>query len=107
MKNLWRIKNVGTKTYLFDKMIETDLQSYENALIDQLDGTEPQEPLFDISDLYDALEKLPAKYKNLLLEYYFEGKTLEAMGLSRGTTKQNMFQQIKKAEQKLKKIANI
>ena len=89
-QDAWRYCSVGIDNYILDRNAE----SPESKMIDIIDGTFKEEP---DPNIHAAIESLPEKYKNLLLEYFFEGKTLEQMGQSRKVTKQFMHQELKKA----------
>jgi len=86
----WRFCLVGADDWLIDSLhyIEPE-KSYINAL----DGTKEANP--DI-DVHSVLESIPQRYKQILWEYFFDGSTLEEMGLKRKVTKQYMHQELKK-----------
>ena len=96
-KNNWRYVPVGEDTWILDR------PDVENAMIDLIDGTFEDEVG---PDLHGALDIMSERYKDILTQYYFEGKTLEAMGISRGVTKQFMHQELRKALKEIRAILN-
>jgi DNA-directed RNA polymerase specialized sigma subunit len=96
-KNNWRYIPVGEDTWILDR----PGPDVENALIDLIDGTFEDEVG---PDLHGALDTMSERYKDILTQYYFEGKTLEAMGISRGVTKQFMHQELRKALKEIRAI---
>ena len=96
MKDSWRYKLVGDEDWIFERT----LAHTEDNLIDIIDGAlpNPDEEL----DLHNIILSLPTKYSSILYEYYYDGKTLEEIGTSRGYSKQYAWQQIKKAQNMIK-----
>ena len=47
-----------------------NIENPENKIIEIIDGTAKEEPDLNV---WAAIESLPDRYKNLLLEYFFEG----------------------------------
>jgi DNA-directed RNA polymerase specialized sigma subunit len=99
IKNDWRYIYVGEDSW----MLEAASSDVENKLIDLIDGVPEAE---EGPNVHLALEVISEKYRLLLTEYYFEGKTLEQMGNSRSKTKQYMHQELKKALIEIKSILN-
>lgn len=100
MKDKWRYIVSDN----IDRIIDT-VSSYnpENEIIEKLDGVIPFENGIDIHTL---LEDMPPKYKTIIWDYFFEGKTLLSLGKERGVTKQYMHQELKKALSILKVLAS-
>lgn len=98
MKGSWRYRLVGDEDWIFER----ELVFNEDNLIDVIDGgqRDPGEEL----DLYDIISSIPTKYSSILYEYYYDGKTLEDIGKSRGYSKQYAWQQIKKAQNMIKDL---
>jgi RNA polymerase sigma factor (sigma-70 family) len=94
----WRYASVGFDNYILDR---NNIENPENKIIEIIDGTAKEEPDLNV---WAAIESLPDRYKNLLLEYFFEGMTLEQMGKSRKVTKQFMHQELKRAIIEIKKL---
>jgi len=96
MKDSWRYCLVGGEDWLFERSLTFN----EDNLIDVIDGKgkDPGEEL----DIYAIISSLPSKYSSILYEYYYDGKTLEDIGNSRGYSKQYAWQQIKKAQNMIK-----
>ena len=87
-----------------DRIIDTaTIHNPEDDMIAKIDDEIQIDSLIDVHSL---MEKLPPKYKKIIWEYYFDGKTLEAMGIDREVTKQYMHQELKKAISILKVLAN-
>jgi predicted DNA-binding protein YlxM (UPF0122 family) len=85
-----------------DRIIDTaTIHNPEDDMIAKIDDEIQIDSLIDVHSL---MEKLPPKYKKIIWEYYFDGKTLEAMGIDREVTKQYMHQELKKAISILKSI---
>jgi DNA-directed RNA polymerase specialized sigma subunit len=99
MKNDWRYIYVGEDYW----MLDTPSHDIEDELIDLIDGTPEVE---EGPDLHGALDIMSERYKDILTQYYFEGKTLEAMGISRGVTKQFMHQELRRALKEIRAILN-
>ena len=98
-KSDWRYVYVGEDCW----MLDNPGPNVEDTLIDLIDGVpEPDEG----PNVHLALEVISEKYRLLLTEYFFEGKTLEQMGNSRFKTKQYMHQELKKALIEIKFILN-
>jgi hypothetical protein len=98
-KSDWRYVYVGEDCW----MLDNPGPNVEDTLIDLIDGVpEPAEG----PNVHLALEVISEKYRLLLIEYFFEGKTLEQMGNSRFKTKQYMHQELKKALVEIKSILN-
>jgi len=86
-----------------DRIIDTaTIHNPEDDMIAKIDDEIQIESLIDIHSLID---ELPPKYKKIIWEYYFDGKTLESMGIDRKVTKQYMHQELKKAISILKVLA--
>ena len=100
MKDKWRYIVSDN----IDRIIDT-VSSYnpEDEIIERLDGVILPE---DNVDLHSLLEDMPPKYKTILWDYFFEGKTLLALGKERNVTKQYMHQELKKALSILKVLAS-
>ena len=99
IKSDWRYVYVGEDCW----MLDNPGPNVEDTLIDLIDGVpEPAEG----PNVHLALEVISEKYRLLLIEYFFEGKTLEQMGNSRSKTKQYMHQELKKALVEIKSILN-
>jgi DNA-directed RNA polymerase sigma subunit (sigma70/sigma32) len=100
MKDKWRYIVSDN----IDRIIDT-VSSYnpEDEIIERLDGVILPE---DNVDLHSLLEDMPPKYKTILWDYFFEGKTLLALGKERGVTKQYMHQELRKALSILKVLAS-
>lgn len=96
MKDSWRYKLVGDEDWIFERTLTFN----EDNLIDIIDGAhkDPGEEL----DIHALVLSLPSKYSSILYEYYYDGKTLEDIGNSRGYSKQYAWQQIKKAQNMIK-----
>jgi DNA-directed RNA polymerase sigma subunit (sigma70/sigma32) len=100
MKDKWRYIVSDN----IDRIIDT-VSSYnpEDEIIERLDGVILPE---DNVDLHSLLEDMPPKYKTIIWDYFFEGKTLLALGKERGVTKQYMHQELRKALSILKVLAS-
>jgi len=100
MKDKWRYIVSDN----IDRIIDT-VSSYnpEDEIIERLDGVILPE---DNVDLHTLLEDMPPKYKTIIWDYFFEGKTLLALGKERGVTKQYMHQELRKALSILKVLAS-
>ena len=100
MKDKWRYIVSDN----IDRIIDT-VSSYnpEDEIIERLDGVILPE---DNVDLHSLLEDMPPKYKTIIWDYFFEGKTLLALGKERNVTKQYMHQELKKALSILKVLAS-
>jgi DNA-directed RNA polymerase sigma subunit (sigma70/sigma32) len=100
MKDKWRYIVSDN----IDRIIDT-VSSYnpEDEIIEKIDGVILPE---DNVDLHSLLEDMPPKYKTILWDYFFEGKTLLALGKERGVTKQYMHQELRKALSILKVLAS-
>jgi DNA-directed RNA polymerase sigma subunit (sigma70/sigma32) len=81
-----------------DRIIDT-VSSYnpEDEMIDKIDGVIQLDENIDIHNL---LEDMPPKYKTIIWDYFFEGKTLLTLGKERGVTKQYMHRQVCQDNQK-------
>jgi DNA-directed RNA polymerase specialized sigma subunit len=89
-QDAWRFCFVGTDDYIIDSM---HYINPEADYIAYLDGDSKEE---GSPDVHSVLENLPQRYKQILWEYFFDGFTLEEMGLKRKVTKQYMHQELKK-----------
>jgi RNA polymerase sigma factor (sigma-70 family) len=95
----WRYYWIGDKDWIVN-----NFYSYnpEDKIIEALDSQDANK-VFDslVSEeqvnIFEVLENLEPRYKDIVWEYYFEGRTLSEIGSSRGFTKQYAHQELKKA----------
>ena len=90
-KDKWRYKLSENPEKLWDKVLNNNP---EDQWIDILDGNDRTETELDVHEL---MEVLPDKYRSLVLDYYFNGKTLKQIGSEKGFSKQYMHQELCKA----------
>lgn len=90
MSDNWRYKLVGDNQYLIDS---NSVEDPTDKIINALDGINEEQKI----TLWDLLETLPEKHKDLIWLYFFEGKTLESIAKDKGCSKQNIHEQIAKA----------
>jgi DNA-directed RNA polymerase sigma subunit (sigma70/sigma32) len=100
MKDRWRYIVSDN----IDRIIDT-VSSYnpEDEIIEKIDRVIPFE---DGVNIHTLLEDMPPKYKTIIWDYFFEGKTLLALGKERNVTKQYMHQELRKALSILKVLAS-
>lgn len=97
MKNdNWRYDYIGDATWKLDR----GAKHFDEVemLCTSLDGE------IDNRELYDAMEKLEPRYKDILWELFFEGETLKSYGLKNGYTKQYSHQLRNKAIAALREL---
>jgi len=90
-KDKWRYKLSENPEKLWDRILN---HNPEDKWIEILDGSNTTESEVDVHQL---MEVLPDKYKNLVWDYYFNGKTLKQIGSEKGFSKQYMHQELLKA----------
>jgi len=106
LKDNWRFTYIGDREWIIDNYFSFDP---EIRIIDALDNNDVERfnsvMTVEIpSELHDYIESLPERYQAIIWNYYFEGKTLEAIGQERGFSKQYAHQQLCKAIQLLKNL---
>jgi len=106
LKDNWRFTYIGDREWIIDNYFSFDP---EIRIIDALDNNDVERfnsvMTVDIpSELHDYVESLPERYSTIVWDFYFEGKTLEAIGKERGYSKQYAHQQLCKAIQLLKNL---
>ena len=74
-------------------MIEAIDTDDANAIYETLVTEEPSEEI----NVFEMMDELDERYRSIVWEYYFEGKTLRQIGESRGYTKQYAHQELQKA----------
>ena len=97
MKDNWRYKLVGGDDYIIDSAV---LEDPTDKIIDILDGIYEDEGL----NIWELIEGLPEKHKDLIWLYFYEGKTLESIARQKGCSKQNIHEQLNKALKSLRSL---
>ena len=110
-KDRWRYYLIGDKDWIVnnfysynpeDKMIEAIDTDDANAIYNKLVTDDSSEEEVNVFEMIDQLDE---RYRSIVWEYYFEGKTLRQIGSSRGYSKQYAHQELQKAIKMLKEIA--
>ena len=108
-KDDWRYYLIGEKDWIVnnfysynpeEQMIEALDSKDANAIYEKLVTEEPSEEI----NVFEMMDELDERYRSIVWEYYFEGKTLSQIGSSRGYTKQYAHQELQKAIKMLKEV---
>jgi len=99
----WRYTLIGKRDWILENSL---IHNPEDDMIAAIDNkyslNEPCEE--DPLDLHLHLERLPERYYSILWSYYFEGKTMRAIGWERQVSKQYIHQEIKQGHKLLKEM---
>lgn len=109
LKDDWRYSYVGEDDWIIESFFAYDP---EDEIIDALDKEEVKELSLALTskeedlneELHKALDKVPERYRNLIWDYYFDGKSYSQIGEDNGYSKQYAFQEVQKALELLKEI---
>lgn len=103
VKDSWRYDYVGEDSWKIEKSL---YYCPEDEYIERLDNNslEDLSPGIDTTLLHEALESLDPRYKKIIWDYFFNGKSFGRIGKENGYTKQYAFQEYTKAIASLKKI---
>ena len=99
-KDAWRYDYIGDATWKLDR--GQAQKSYDEVAL--FSNGEASEGESDNRELYDAMEKLEPRYKDIIWNLFFEGETLKSYGEKNGYTKQYSHQLRNKAIAALREL---
>ena len=107
-KDSWRYYLIGDKEWIVNNFHSYDP---EDQIIEAIDSNDANkiyeslrtEELSEQVNVFDMIDQLDERYRSIVWDYYFEGKTLREIGSSRGFSKQYAHQELKKAIDMLRK----
>jgi len=98
----WRYDYIGDDLWKLENHLH---YSPEEQYIARLDGEEQfTSSDFHSDELHKAIDLLPDRYRSIIWDYHFEGKSFGRIGRDNGYTKQYAFQEYTKALDLLKEL---
>lgn len=104
VKDSWRYDYVGEESWKIEKSL---YYSPEDDYIEMLDNRSLEclsDAGIDTESLHEALDQINPRYKKIIWDYHFEGKSFGRIGKEAGYTKQYAFQEYTKAITLLRKL---
>ena len=109
LKDDWRYSYVGEDDWIIENFFSYDP---EDEIIKALDNEEVKEVKQALTsesnqlndELHKAIESLPERYREIVWDYYFNGKSYSVIGRENNYTKQYAFQELQKALEMLREL---
>lgn len=98
----WKAVVEGEKEFYLDSLdVPVDGEEGSASLVDMLpDNEDTIARMLDILAMREVIRLLPAKERELLVQYYYEGATLKEIGVRYGVTESRICQRMAKAHEK-------